>query len=233
MRLFRKEKAADGRRTVYVLGMRLFSYGGARRRARSRSAVAVNGRGNVVRNRNEGNPHLRIRIFGDGNYVQVDADRPVADICIGAPDCPASNCRVVVGEGTTSNGIFVLLLENGSSVEIGRDCMFSSDISIFASDTHCILDAEGRLLNAGRSVRIGDHVWCGQYAKILKNTSIPDNCVVGMGSVVTRSFDEGNCIIAGSPAKVVKRGISWSRQRPQAYMDEKGAGRSADRTVSK
>ena len=99
MRLFRKEKAADGRRTVYVLGMRLFSYGGARRRARSRSAVAVNGRGNVVRNRNEGNPHLRIRIFGDGNYVQVDADRPVADICIGAPDCPASNCRVVVGEG--------------------------------------------------------------------------------------------------------------------------------------
>ena len=52
----------------------------------------------------------------------------------------------------------------------------------------------------------------------MKNTTIPNGCVVATRSIVTRNFEKENCIIAGSPAKVVKENISWDRQRPQNYI---------------
>ena len=48
--------------------------------------------------------------------------------------------------------------------------------------------------------------------KIGKNVSIADNSIVGWGSIVTRRFDEPNVVIAGIPARIVKRGIDWDRK---------------------
>lgn len=39
---------------------------------------------------------------------------------------------------------------------------------------------------------------------ICKGGSIPDGCVIGTGSVVTKSFGDKNVIIAGNPAAVKK-----------------------------
>lgn len=44
---------------------------------------------------------------------------------------------------------------------------------------------------------------------------------MGMGSVVKGNFD-GNCIIAGVPAKIIKRNISWSRKKVGNYDEEYG-----------
>lgn len=53
-------------------------------------------------------------------------------------------------------------------------------------------------------VRIGDYCWIGMNSVILPNVVLGDNVVVGAGSVVTQSFAEGNVVIAGNPAKVIK-----------------------------
>ena len=37
--------------------------------------------------------------------------------------------------------------------------------------------------------------------------TIPENTFVGLGSVLIDKFDESDCLIAGFPAKIVKRGI--------------------------
>ena len=218
--LVRKVKSVDGRRTVYFCGVKLFSYCAKRKHADRKAFVSIKGTNNRVSCVEEGNPHLRVLVCGNDNVVRIDAKGFTADVYIGAPDCPVSNCSVVVGENTTSNGVQIMLLENGSSVTIGKDCMFSAGIVMQGSDTHCIFDESGRLLNVGRSISIGDHVWCGRDVKIAKNSAVPDNCIVGMGSIVTKVFSEKNCIIAGVPAKVVKRGVNWSRQRPQSYLNE-------------
>jgi len=43
--------------------------------------------------------------------------------------------------------------------------------------------------------------------KINKNTKISDDSIVGWGSIVTKKFEDKNIIIAGTPAKIVKRNI--------------------------
>lgn len=167
----------------------------------------------------------KVFIYGNNNKVVIaDTAQFKGEICIGAPDCYTDNCTVSIGENTQSNGTAIRLLEDNSTVDIGDDCLFSTNINIACSDTHSILDFDDNLLNIGKSVNIGNRVWLCQDVKISKNVTIPDGCVVGMGSIVTKSFSEPNCIIAGSPAHVVKRKVKWSKLRPKQYMNLKNEG---------
>jgi acetyltransferase-like isoleucine patch superfamily enzyme len=52
--------------------------------------------------------------------------------------------------------------------------------------------------------RIGSYCWIGMNTMILPGVEIGDNTVVAAGSVVTKSFPQGNCIIGGVPAKLIK-----------------------------
>jgi len=115
---------------------------------------------------------------------------------------------------TLQNTCFFLNDEKGIYIRIGKDCMFSVDISIWSSDTHKICDAKtGKLINAAKKgIDIGNHVWCGTRCTILKETTIKDNTVIGASSVVKGQFDESNIVIAGNPARKIKRGIIWKRE---------------------
>ena len=56
---------------------------------------------------------------------------------------------------------------------------------------------------------IGNHVWISADCKVLKGVTVPNNCIIGTNSVVTKKFTEENCIIAGNPAGVLKREVNW------------------------
>lgn len=97
----------------------------------------------------------------------------------------------------------------------------SDNIHIWGSDTHTITDASGKIINWGKFVEIGSHVWIGTGVTILKNTKIPSGTIVGAHSVVSGcKIKEENCIIAGSPAKVVKTNVIWHVERPKQYLSE-------------
>lgn len=55
---------------------------------------------------------------------------------------------------------------------------------------------------------IGDNVFIGAYAVITPGISIANNVVIAAGSIVTKSINESNCIVAGNPAKVIKRDVA-------------------------
>ena len=80
-------------------------------------------------------------------------------------------------------------------------------------DSHSIVDLEGKRLNTSESIRIGDHVWVGINVTCLKGVHIANNSVVGAGSLLNGSFSEENVVLAGNPARVVKTGVDWLRER--------------------
>lgn len=59
---------------------------------------------------------------------------------------------------------------------------------------------------------LGNNVYIGPGAKIFSGIVIGDNTAIGANSVVNKDFKEGNCTIAGVPAKVIsRRGVSELR----------------------
>lgn len=52
---------------------------------------------------------------------------------------------------------------------------------------------------------IGKNCWIGAGSIILPNVKLGDHTIVGAGSVVTKSFTDKDQVVAGNPAKVVKK----------------------------
>lgn len=122
--------------------------------------------------------------------------------------------RIFIGNNTTAESGCEFASCEGKSVNIGNDCMLANSVDIRNTDSHSILNDRGERINLAADITIGNHVWIGIRCLILKGTTIPDNCVVGAQSIVTGTLRATeNVLIAGSPAKIIKEGINWSRKR--------------------
>lgn len=94
------------------------------------------------------------------------------------------------------------------SLEIGERCLIGADVMISDTDFHAI-EPEGRDTNTdwalirSRKVRIGNDVFIGAHAVILKGVEIGDGAVIGAGSVVTESIP-ARTIAAGNPARCLR-----------------------------
>lgn len=95
-----------------------------------------------------------------------------------------------------------------SKVLIGNNVTISSNVQIIAASYDPV-----KFLNSGSNAKdhvyseiiIGDNVWICAGAIILPGVKIADHVVIGAGSVVTKSIKEPWCIVAGNPAKLLRR----------------------------
>lgn len=124
-----------------------------------------------------------------------------------------NNSELEIGEYTTVRGTSIYMHNNpNTKIKIGNDCMLSYNIMLRTSDAHAIYDINTKKqINIPADIEISDHVWIGTKVIILKGTKIPANSVIGANSLINKSFSEENCIIAGTPAKVIKNNINWVR----------------------
>ena len=124
----------------------------------------------------------------------------------------ASRARVVIGARTTSMFALISMHEAGT-ITLGEDCMLSAQINMDVSDMHSILDLEtGQRLNPARDITIGDHVWIGHGVYVSRGTTIGSGSVIGAKSLV-RGEIPANVVAAGVPARVIRTGIRWVRER--------------------
>lgn len=153
---------------------------------------------------------VTVRIRGDANSVVIHEDCSLANSIIWVED---GRCRVEIGSRTTFGGVHLAATEEGSRVVIGTDCMFAYDVDIRTGDSHGIYDSSGRRVNKAKNITIEDHVWISAHAVILKGAYVGRNAVVGTGAIVPRGVYPPGSIVAGNPARVVREGVSWSRER--------------------
>ncbi|MGN2272024.1 serine O-acetyltransferase [Priestia megaterium] len=99
-----------------------------------------------------------------------------------------------IGEGTKLGygGIGIVI---HSRAVIGKNCIINSGVTIGGTTKK-------------RDVPIlGDNVYVGSGAKILGPVVVGDNVVIGANAVVTKSVPD-NCMVAGIPAKIIKKDIN-------------------------
>ena len=57
----------------------------------------------------------------------------------------------------------------------------------------------------GKPIKIGDNCWLGTSSIILAEVELGEHTIVAAGAIVTKSFPEGNQVLGGNPAKVIKK----------------------------
>ncbi|MBE7702735.1 MAG: acyltransferase [Cyanobacteria bacterium SIG28] len=130
-------------------------------------------------------------------------------------------CNLYIQSETSMMGGFISVGGEGRRIEIGSDCMFSDGILIRTHDGHVIYDKTTKEpINNPKDVVIGNHCWLAKEAKIFKGVKLANNIVVAANTLVTKSVEEENVIVAGSPAKIVKTNIDWDRKFNDVYLNE-------------
>lgn len=89
-------------------------------------------------------------------------------------------------------------------IKIGNDTVISWGVTILDSDFH-----QFNNVLKNDEIVIGNHVWIGSNATILKGVNIGNNSVIGSGAVVTKDVPE-NCFVGGVPAEIIKTNIYWN-----------------------
>lgn len=96
---------------------------------------------------------------------------------------------------------------------IGKNCLISWNTFITDTDFHATYNTITQEIHEplGGETKIGSDVWIGQNAIILKNSSIPNGCIIGANSLVNKTFIQENCLLAGSPVEVKRHNVSIYR----------------------
>ena len=150
------------------------------------------------------------RIYGNNNTVEICNGSAISQGELYIED---DGNRIEIGENTLLTGKIHLACIESKTIKIGNDCLLSSEIVFRTGDSHSILDMSGNRINPAEDVIIDDHVWIGHRAVINKGAYVAPNTVIGAGTIVTKKFSEANVILAGVPARIVKKDINWDSKR--------------------
>lgn len=154
---------------------------------------------------------MKIEVRGTGNKLIIGRNSIFSEG--GRVKLEDENNTIEIGENADMVEVFFAVSDYGSRITVGKDCMFSAKVILRNSDVHSILDTSGKRVNPARDTIIGNRVWIGYGANVMKGCNIGDDCIIGSQSVVAGLNAPAGNVIAGNPAKVVKSGVHWVKER--------------------
>lgn len=109
-------------------------------------------------------------------------------------------------------------------LEIGNNVRLDTGLTILTHDfgTYVFRLVYKDFVSATAKVTIGSNVYFGQKCTVLKGVTIGDNCIIGLGSLITKDIPN-NSVVAGSPAKVICTLEEYYKKRKVASIEESKA----------
>ena len=199
MDFFRYIKYRISKKICIAKGAQFIPYKGTRLLLATHSSILVNG-----------NLHLGAAWIGNsGRSTLVRLDEGAEFICnnINLINYGA-DIYILKGGKIEIDGSFLncdVKIRATESVKIGKGCVISHNVTIIDSDTHCV-DVPGHIPT--KPVTIGNHVWIGNRAMVLKGVTIGDGAIIAAGAVVSKDVPP-NTMVAGVPAKIIKENVTW------------------------
>lgn len=119
---------------------------------------------------------------------------PIAKTCLIANP---RKVKVGINSSIARPGCYI---QGAGEVYIGKYIQFAPNVGILSAN-HDLYDQTKYNV---APIRIGDYSWIGMNSVITAGVELGPRTIVAAGAVVTKSFPEGFCILAGVPAKKIK-----------------------------
>jgi len=157
-----------------------------------------------------------LAFIGPGCSLEVGRN---AAIELGRWSWIGHGCKIRSHEGNVSIGAKTVLgqectISSFQHVSIGRECVVADRVMLIDFD-HGMVEVERPIRLQGiykRDVRVGNNVWIGYGACILRGVTVGDNAVIGTNAVVTRDVP-ANAVVGGVPARVIRMREAPQRMR--------------------
>lgn len=188
--------------------------------------ICIEGDSNMVRIKlpNKFNGTM-IELKGEGNYFELnDSIYPLR-----------YNCRffaydggqIMIGRNCQLNDNLYIKIEDDyktkHKIVIKDNVFIAMDVIIRASDGHSFLDKNtGYPLNEPQDIIIDEHCWIMARSIILKGTHLCHDTAVGAQSLVNKKFEQPYLLLAGTPAKIIRKDIRWVKQGYRTVMKMNG-----------
>lgn len=92
--------------------------------------------------------------------------------------------------------------QDQGGIEIGDGCLIGHQV-VIATLNHDLSPATRANMTPSK-VTLGKNVWVGSHATILPGVTVGDGSIIAAGAVVNKDVPPA-CVVAGVPAKVIKR----------------------------
>jgi acetyltransferase-like isoleucine patch superfamily enzyme len=157
-----------------------------------------------------------IAFIGPGVVLQVGKG---AQIELGRWSWLGHGTKIRCHEGIVSIGAKTVMgqectISSFQHVKIGRECVIADRV-MFIDFDHGVVEVERPIRLQGiykRDVNVGNNVWIGYGACILRGVTVGDNAIIGTNSVVTKDVPS-NAVVAGLPARVIRMRPTPKRMR--------------------
>lgn len=130
------------------------------------------------------------------------------EIGIGSYVYVGENAKIIFGNKNRIGALCKLYCEN--KITIGNEVDISWECQIFDTNFHYMEDIETKqIFEKNTPIKIGSYNWFGNRVNIMKGTITPDNCIIASNSLCNKDYSSlpNYSLIAGSPAKFIKKGI--------------------------
>lgn len=135
-----------------------------------------------------------------GSRVQLTAWEKIGD-SLYCPEIILGD-NVSIGDESQVTAINKIIIGNG--VLTGKKVLITDNAHGQFNDVDICKQPLDRVMFSKGPVVIKDNVWIGEKATILAGVTVGTGCVIGANSVVTKDIPDF-CMVAGTPAKIIKR----------------------------